>query len=135
LHRNSDAWGVNWQFAHFVGGAEMKLATNPTTLKALKLYLKELQKISMKYKKQRVAEIAKIEAKFGAEISADELADMYGYKQITKAEYDTALDALEQNGNAKEAAKDLKTPLSEVVRIIASDIRNIETEITEIERG
>ena len=112
----------------------MKMRTEKSTLQALKTYCKDLEKLQLKYKKQRAVEVAKIEAKFGTEISADELSDMYGYEQITKAEYDAALDALEQNGNAKESAKDLKTPLSEMVRIITSDIRNIKAEIVEIEK-
>lgn len=108
---------------------------DPVVLKGLTIYLKDLEKIRFRYRKLRDTEVAKLEAKFGESISVDELANLYGYGDITKSEYEAALDKIEQNYVARSAAKDLKTPASEALRMIEFDIKNIKEEIATLQRN
>lgn len=106
-----------------------------STLGALKLYAQELQKLANRYRSRREKEISKINAKFGdIEFTRDDLADLYGYGNITRAEYEKALDKLDQDDNDRNVAADMKTRTSELLRMLKKDIRNIEYEIAEIEK-
>lgn len=103
------------------------------TISALELYAKELRKLADKYAVKRDKEITKIDNKFGdIEFSRDGLADAYGYGSITRAEYEKALDQMEQSADAKNVATGIKTTTSEILRMLRNDIRNIEYELAEM---
>lgn len=103
------------------------------TIAALQLYVKELQKLATRYQAKRDKEKSRINAKFGdIEFTRDGLADAYGYGSISRTEYEKALDELEQASDAKNVAEDVKTSTSEVLRMIRSDIRELEYEIQDI---
>lgn len=100
-------------------------------LKALKLFKNDLDKLLQKALKKRDKELVQFNEKTNG-ISSDELADLYGYGEITEAEYQEALKRLENNEQQDQEAIE-NTPIAQYVKMLHRDIRSITTEIFEIE--
>lgn len=113
----------------------MQREVPPITLKALEMYLSELEKLQGKAIVKRAKEIAKIEkrnAVLGDYRTEDNIADAYGYDVITAKERDQLLADLQEAKEAGQNALDAPTVLTEYLRMLRNDIRQIEVEILEM---
>jgi (p)ppGpp synthase/HD superfamily hydrolase len=100
-------------------------------LKALKLMQSDYEKLSAKMQKKRDKELEKFNHKTNG-LSREELADSYGYGEITLDEYYEALKRLEDGERREQEALDA-TPVAQYLKMIYRDIKDAATEIYEIE--
>jgi uncharacterized protein (DUF3084 family) len=97
------------------------------TADALNLYITELEKLKVKYEKKRETELARQAQKIHGCADEYELANLYGWGNITRKEYEAALNKL-------RGLEDAKTAASELLRMVSSDIRDLRTEFAELSK-
>ncbi|GAB6170600.1 hypothetical protein JCM15765_08750 [Paradesulfitobacterium aromaticivorans] len=113
----------------------MQRETPPANLKALEMYLAELEKLQGKAIAKRAKEIAKIEkrtAVLSDYETEDEIQEAYGWEAITAKERDQLMDDLKAAKAAGQSALDEPTMLTEYLRMLRNDIRQMVTEIAEL---
>jgi hypothetical protein len=100
-------------------------------LKALKLIKADFEKLAAKAQKKRDKELEQYNQKTSG-MSREDLADLYGYGNISIDEYDEALKRLDDDKQqGQEAMK--TTPTALYLKMLYRDIKDTETEIYEIE--
>lgn len=96
-------------------------------VKALKMLLKDYEKLLQKARKKREKELNPLQ---GTEkLSEDDLAEMYGWGNITWEQYQAALETLGDSNDKVEVI----SITSEYIRMLMAEIRNTQTEIIELE--
>lgn len=96
-------------------------------VKALKMLLKDYEKLLQKARKKREKELNPLQ---GTEkLSKDDLAEMYGWGNITWEQYQAALETLGDSNDKVEVS----SITSEYIRMLMAEIRNTQTEIIELE--
>jgi hypothetical protein len=101
-------------------------------LKSLKMLTSDFEKLLQKNIKKREKEVQKLNKKIDG-LNRDELADAYGYNQISRNEYQIALKRLDETENQNQAAIDEATPITEYIRILRQNINDLKLEVFEIE--
>lgn len=105
------------------------------TLHVLEMYLSNLEKLHKEAQSKRAKEIARIEKRnvvLGIYRTEDEIQDAYGWEFITAKERDQLLADLREAKEAGQNALDASTVLTEYLRMLRNDIRQIKTEILEM---
>lgn len=105
--------------------------------KGLELYNAELIKCMNKAVVKREKELIKLHKKNKEldGLTEYDLEDMYGYSMFSYAVYQDKLKELREYHESKIALKDVKTPLTEYIRMIGNEIHDITEEISMIKEG
>jgi hypothetical protein len=104
-------------------------------IKALKIMLKEYEKLCTKYEKKRDDEVKKLViVDEGLENTTyEELQELYGWGGISEAEFDRRRQELEDYKENKTKSVDKETPITTFLKYINKEICDIKNEVRELE--
>lgn len=114
----------------------MKKKNNETLeMQALKIMLKEYEKICVKYEKKREDEIKKLIVldETLENTTYEELHDLYGWGTITEAEFERRAKELEDYKENKIKSVDRETPITTFLKYMKKEIVSVKAEIRELE--
>jgi hypothetical protein len=95
------------------------------------LLAKEYENLIKKFEKKREKELEKLKAKYNCaeELTEDDLADLYGYENITEKEYHRRLKQLHEAEDNKLKIEDTETPISKCLKALRANLYNVRCEI------
>lgn len=113
----------------------MKKKNEPIEVQALKIMLKEYEKLCIKYEKKREEEIKKLVIldETLENTTYEEIQELYGWGAISEAEFDRRRHELEDYKESKVKCVDKETPITTFLKYIKKEISNIKAEIRLIE--